>query len=218
MPRTGIKPFFRKQTRSYYCEIDGKQIALGRDKRAAEAKCQQLLDDQAARKAALTTVRELLARYLEWCEKHRSRSTYYSAQYYLRLFARAIPARMRVEEVRPQHVIDWIDASETWNDSSKHDAVTIVQRAFSWAEGEQLIDYHPLRRIGPNLSSAHSSSSGESISITVTRSVISAKLPIRAPKQASRRSGSSGGVFCQSRSNGRLPPVAIGRTRHPSAW
>lgn len=147
MPRTGIKPFFRKQTRSYYCQIDGKQIGLGPDKRAADAKCQRLLDDRAALKAAVTTLRELFARYLEWCQEHRSGSTYYSAQFYLRSFAKTLPAKMRVEEVRPKHVMDWVNGVDTWNSSSKHDAVTIVQRSFSWAVGEHLLEHHPLQRI-----------------------------------------------------------------------
>ncbi len=147
MARNGIKPFFRKQTRSYYCQIDGKQIALGRDRSAAETKCRQLLDNRAALKAAVTSVRELAARYLEWCHRHRSESTYYSAQFYLRSFVRTLPARMKVEEARPAHVMNWVDSVDTWNSSSKHDAVTIVQRAFSWAVGERLIESHCLQRI-----------------------------------------------------------------------
>ena len=104
MPRTEIKPFWRKQTRSWYCQIDGKQINLGKDKRAAEKRCRELLRNQQALNAATTTVKGLIARYLEWCSKHRAEATYYGSQFYLKSFAATISDRLRIEEVKPEHI------------------------------------------------------------------------------------------------------------------
>ena len=147
MPRSEIKPFWRKQTRSWYCQIDGKQIALGSDKKAAEKKCRELLRSRQSLNAATTTVKGLIAKYLEWCSKHRAKATYYGSQFYLKSFAATISDRLKVEEVKPEHVNSWIEAAATWSSTSRHDAITIVQRVFSWAMHERIIDFHPLHRI-----------------------------------------------------------------------
>ncbi len=42
MPRPA-KPFFRRQTKSWYCSIAGKQISLGKDKKLAVQKFHELM-------------------------------------------------------------------------------------------------------------------------------------------------------------------------------
>ena len=37
------KPFFRKQTKSWYCSINGRQISLGKDREAAHKKFHTLM-------------------------------------------------------------------------------------------------------------------------------------------------------------------------------
>ena len=147
MPRKGIKPFYRRFTKSYYVQIDGKQINLGRDKKAAGEKCKKLLASRRAFNAATTTVKGLLAMYLEWCLRHRSKATYYAAQFYTKSFAATLPEKLKVDEIQPKHVIDWICGATTWSSTSKHDAITYIQRVFSWAVNERILEYHPLYRI-----------------------------------------------------------------------
>ena len=40
------KPFFRKQTKSWYCSINGRQISLGKDREAAHKKFRAVMADQ----------------------------------------------------------------------------------------------------------------------------------------------------------------------------
>ncbi len=47
MPRQP-KPYFRKQTQSWYCSIDGRQIALGKDRELAHQKFHELMADRDA--------------------------------------------------------------------------------------------------------------------------------------------------------------------------
>ena len=147
MPRTEIKPFWRKQTRSWYCQINGKQIALGRDKNAAQKKCRELLRSQQSLTAAIVTVEQLVAMYLEWCSKHRAQSTYERNRAYLKSFVTSIAGRLKIEDLKPHHVNTWIEAATTWGSTSKHDAVTTLQRVFSWAMHERIIDFHPIHRV-----------------------------------------------------------------------
>ena len=68
------KPFFRKQTKSWYCSINGRQISLGKDREAAHKKFHTLLADQSLLSAEITTIYELSQTYLDWCEKNRKRA------------------------------------------------------------------------------------------------------------------------------------------------
>ena len=53
------KPFFRKQTKSWYCSINGRQISLGKDREAAHKKFHALMADQSLLSAEITTIYEL---------------------------------------------------------------------------------------------------------------------------------------------------------------
>ena len=66
------KPFFRKQTKSWYCSIDGRQISLGANKRAAFEKFHELMADREKLVGEFTTLYELSQIYLDWCEKNRN--------------------------------------------------------------------------------------------------------------------------------------------------
>jgi integrase len=147
MPRTEIRPFFRKQTQSYYCQIAGKQIALGKDKKAAERKCRELVKNRQRLNEATLRVKELIALYLEWCLKHRAIKTYNLAQYFLSSFTATISDRLRIDELKPRHANEWLDAANTWNSTSKHDATTVLQRVFNWALEERVIDRHPFPKL-----------------------------------------------------------------------
>lgn len=141
------KPFFRKYTQSWYVQVGGRQIALGKDEAAALAKYRQIVGSPCGVDTHTTTVHELLDDYLEWVQQHRAAATYESTRFYLSSFAKTIGARLKVADVRPFHVTAWMNCQPTWGDTSRHDAISILQRAFSWAIKRRLLDDHPLRDI-----------------------------------------------------------------------
>ena len=53
------KPFFRKQTKSWYCSINGHQISLGKDHDAAHKQFHALMENQFPLSAEITTLYEL---------------------------------------------------------------------------------------------------------------------------------------------------------------
>ena len=91
----------------------------------------------------------LITKYLAWCGKHRSPRTLEWYTGHLDNFldhlgdAKDSPAA----ELKPYHVIEWIDAQTGWGDNYSRGAIVAVQRAYNWAEEMGYIAATPLRKI-----------------------------------------------------------------------
>lgn len=59
------KPFLRKQTKSWYCCIDGHQISLGKDREAAFEKFHSLMADREEVRGEAVTLYALSLAYLD---------------------------------------------------------------------------------------------------------------------------------------------------------
>ena len=141
------KPFFRNFTKSWYVEIRGRQINLGRDKKQAWAKYQQLMVSPDELDAHTTTVISLFERYLEWTQRNRAIATYDAARRYLSSFAANIPRSLVVSKVEPRHISEWMSNSSSWGDTTRNDAISHVQRAFHWAVNQRILVRSPLPRL-----------------------------------------------------------------------
>ncbi len=69
------KPFFRKQTQSWYFSTNGKQHPLGKDREEAFREFHELVADQTKVFAENFTLYELVQSYLDWVEANRSPAT-----------------------------------------------------------------------------------------------------------------------------------------------
>jgi hypothetical protein len=141
------KPFFRKFTKSWYVEIRGKQINLGRDKKQAWAKYHQLIASPEELDSHTTTVVGLFELYLEWVKPNRSKATYEAACRYLTSFAKTIPRSLVVARLEPFHITAWMSQSPTWGPTTKNDAISHVQRAFHWAVNQRMLVRLPLPKL-----------------------------------------------------------------------
>lgn len=141
------KPFFRKFTQSWYVQIRGKQINLGRDKKQAWAKYQQLIAVPDEFDSHTTTVVSLFERYLEWVKPNRSKASYEAARRYLTSFARTIPRLLVVSKLEPGHITAWMGQVNTWGPTTRNDAISHVQRAFHWAVNQRLLARYPLPKL-----------------------------------------------------------------------
>jgi len=141
------KPFFRKFTKSWYVQIRGKQINLGRDKKQAWAKYQQLIASPDELDSHTTTVHRLFDLYLSWVQKNRSAATYDAARRYLSSFARTLPKSLVVSKLEPSYITTWMGDHATWGDTTRNDAISHVQRAFHWAVNQRLLVRLPLPRL-----------------------------------------------------------------------
>ena len=138
------KPFFRKQTKSWYCSIKGRQISLGKDREAAHKKFHTLMADQSLLSAEITTIYELSQTYLDWCEKNRKKGTYDLHLRYLKSFIGAIGKQMRPAQLKVHHVTKWHESLGVGS-TTQNDAVKIVQRLLNWSVEQDYISANPVR-------------------------------------------------------------------------
>ena len=83
--------------------------------------------------AAMAAV-EIVDLFLDWAQKNRDRLTYEAYKRRLQAFVDAIPPTLPYSGLKPYHVTRVMDAnSGNWNNNSKNDFATAVQRAFNWA-------------------------------------------------------------------------------------
>lgn len=118
MPRNP-KPFFRKQTQSWYCSIGGKQIALGKEKQQAFAKFETLRSAPEAVTANFNTVYSLSQAYLDWWEINPKPVTYKKHQHYLKSFLGHIGKRAKVADLKKYPFMRWLEANSSWSETAK---------------------------------------------------------------------------------------------------
>ncbi len=103
------KPWFRKSTKSWYVQIDGVQVPLGRDKEEAQQKYHRLM---AGRPNGQTVGRvdALLDEFLEFVRSNQAPETYRLYRRYLRSFNNSVPDRTE-GSLRPADVQKWVDSN-----------------------------------------------------------------------------------------------------------
>ncbi|MCA9211925.1 MAG: tyrosine-type recombinase/integrase [Planctomycetales bacterium] len=145
------KPWFRKQNKTWYVEIGGKQHNLGKDKVTAEQTFHELMlaksKGEVIRGPILAV--EVADKFIGWCIKHRSPRTASDYQHHLEAFYSWLPGGklMVAAELKPYHVIEYIDSRDSWGNSRKRQAAGAVQRSFKWAVSVGLLDLHPCTSI-----------------------------------------------------------------------
>jgi integrase len=141
------KPFFREGRGLWYAQIHGKQHNLGRDKNAAFRKYHDLM--RAPAPVASKMVLGIIEGFLDWCHKHRAPRTYEGHRWHLERFVDQLPGAdgMSVEDLKPHHVISWVDSHPDWGQTYRRNAITSVQRAFLWAEKVGHIVKSPVRHV-----------------------------------------------------------------------
>ena len=138
------KPYLRKQTKSWYCSISGRQISLGKDRKAAFEKFHSLVTDQSQVESDVATLYELSQVYLDWCQANRKPATYERHRYYLKLFIQSIGKRLRPSKLRVHQVVLWHEGLGVGS-TTQNDAVGIVQRMLNWTVEQEYIHRNPIK-------------------------------------------------------------------------
>lgn len=146
MPRKRKGPWQRTEDGCWYTTVGRKVLKLGtadtpwdESERAYHA-----LHSKGEAPARLTVAR-VCDDFLDFCERQRSKGTYDWYANYLRNFVVHVGARLKVEDLTPQTVGDWI--SRNYGDlsaSAQHAAARCVTRAMNWAVAERMIRQSPL--------------------------------------------------------------------------
>lgn len=138
------KPWYRKR-RGWYVTLDGKQIPLGTDRKAAFEEYHSLMRQPQERKVPAGSVVSVIDQFLDWCQKNRSADTYTWYQSRLQVFARTYPDLL-TKELKPIHVQQWIDGFPGIAAGTKRNYARSIVRCMAWAEEQGLIDRSPIAR------------------------------------------------------------------------
>ncbi len=144
----GPKPFFRKQTQTWYVQIGGKQYNLGPDEESAKQRYHELMLKARGGQLADDAVASVLNRYLAWCEANLAPDTFRKNLLHLRRFGQFVGASLKVSALKPYHVTEWVQADYAGkSDTYRNDAITTAKGALQWAVNEGYIDHSPIARV-----------------------------------------------------------------------
>ncbi len=151
------KPYFLKSRQCWYVWLgkgtSRRQVNLGKDKEAAEAKYHQLMADASLKRAFKTDpgtvpVQKLLDDYLCWVEKHRKPATLAWYRNYLVPFGHFIGRRLTIDELEHQHVYDFVDKHyANAKPNTVHGVMRTITRVFNWSVKRRILTRSPLAGI-----------------------------------------------------------------------
>jgi integrase len=152
------KPFFRKQTKTWYVQIGKKQHNLGPDEEVAKQKYHALMSGRQPITDD-TIVYAVLFQFLGWDKQHREKSTHEFYKRHIVSFAEYVGEMLTVGELKPFHVTNWLDQCYPKSrvrdgkkvtgvgDNYRRSAVRSVQRAFNWAVEQGYLKASPIAKL-----------------------------------------------------------------------
>ncbi|HMO83434.1 MAG TPA: tyrosine-type recombinase/integrase, partial [Lacipirellulaceae bacterium] len=158
------KPWYRKQNKTWYVEIGGKQVNLGRDKREAHEKFRRMNYRPGQQ---VHTVRDIIDAYWNWLRRNRAQSTCDRRHPILQSFGLSVPASLRGADLKAHHVQAWLDANdkkrkpqrgkgtkgktqrsdEELSPTTVGDYITTIKVVMNWAESMDYIDRNPIAKM-----------------------------------------------------------------------
>jgi integrase len=146
------EPFWRTERNCWYVQHGTKQVRLSADKDEAWRLWHELMarlpeDDKLIVPGPDVEAIEVLDAYLDWCQKNKAGRTYEWYKENIQRFTTALPADLKVAEMKPYHLTRALDAHPNWANNTKHDFISAVKRGFTWAMAEGLTDRNPLANV-----------------------------------------------------------------------
>ena len=144
------RPFFRKQTQSWYVQLGKEQINLGKNKTEAAEKYHEIMAKRRTQpRAGIDTAYGVLNKYLVFAAANRSPATFAMSEFHLKRFIAHI-GRLKLSKLKPYHIQHWLDTVyKDKSDSYRSVAARTLKRAFNWAFDMGLIDTNPVARFRP---------------------------------------------------------------------
>ena len=136
------KPWYRKARSGWFVTIDGVQHNLGPDKKEAYDRFFALMRQPQTKKVAPQSLLSVVDAFLDWTLKNRSPATYEWYRFHLQRFADLHP-NMRVSDLRPYHVQQWMDSYEISLTSKRNHGRTL-KRCLRWALRQGYIELNPI--------------------------------------------------------------------------
>lgn len=152
------KPWYRRQTDTWYVCLRGKQIPLAkgkRSKREADEAFHRLmamtvLDCVPPAQAERVTdgrsleVAVLLDQFLDWVQQNLDCFEWHRR--FIQEFADACGG-LQVGEIKPIHVTNWLAKKTTWGTTTRNRVIGEVKQVFNWAVEQGLIESNPIKSL-----------------------------------------------------------------------
>ena len=151
-------PWYRKATNTWYVEVGGKQVPLGKHPERlgtpkkgkngwvpppeiATAFHRLMASDPAnLPKPEDVKVAVVCDLFLGWSQRHHKPETYEWYRHFLQDFCESYGVMAAADVTR------WLDAHASWKGGQRN-AVIAVKRTFNWAEAEGVIASNPIRKV-----------------------------------------------------------------------
>ena len=145
--RTPDKPWFRKSTGQWYMTLEGKQIALGKDKSAAKAEfyTRLLEHEKGDKEARQYTIEDVFIVWIADKTRNARPATVHKYRYFGNSFVEAYGG-VRVSAIRPHHVIQW-GSTKKWSQSTMHLAYSSIKAMLLWGLKAGYYQIDPLRTL-----------------------------------------------------------------------
>lgn len=144
------QPWLR-QGRGWYVQHNGKQVALGKDKKLAFKLFHELMIQPAPKRLRVGDAFIVVCdQFLDWTEKNRAERTYdwyiERLQPFVDFLVSTNPA-ITCANVQPYHVADWLNSHTKWNNTTRRASTIAVQRCFNWAAKMGYANNGPMRSL-----------------------------------------------------------------------
>lgn len=149
------KPFYRPARKTWYVQLHGRQINLGKDKDAAFKRYHEIMaagpepSDFIEGTSSHSTgqkLADLFDLYLEWLKSNRSPHTYEWYRYRLQRFVDFYP-ELTLTQLKPFHVQEWVDSFSGLAVTTKRNYIRSVKRSVHWAKSLGHIDQNPIEYV-----------------------------------------------------------------------
>lgn len=135
--------WFRKDRKVYMTTINGRRINLGKDKKAATKRFHALMGaDEVVEDS--DSVISVLDDFLVWTYENRAERTGDGYKYFCADFVTEY-GKVTATELTTADVTRWLSGKKTWNATTKHNAITALQRGFNWAVKNRGLRFNPIK-------------------------------------------------------------------------
>ncbi len=94
------------------------------------------------------TFGQLSDKYLAWCKNHKSERTHEWYANYLKMFVKwPNIAEIPIADLKPYHVVEWIDSKPKWGGNYRRGAIVAIQRVYNWGEEMGYSEINPIKKI-----------------------------------------------------------------------
>lgn len=143
------RPFFRKQTQSWYVKLGKEFVPLGKDQEAA---LEQYHEIMAKRRRTTVTEMDSVANVLDlrwaWVKANLAETTADRLKPILKSFGLFVGPKLTVRRLKPLHVADWLAKKYAHvGDTRRHTLITAIKTAMQWAADMGYIENSPIAKM-----------------------------------------------------------------------